>query len=880
MALWHAAARPAALAARTAPWPAARSAVLAVLAALLCCGGGGALVVTLGASTNEWRVLDDDGVSLLESAGGTWICLDGVVHHAHASAQPGALLDRRGGQDELGRYDSYETRWRVDEAPAFVTTIKHYPALDAVVFGLRLTREAANSTLGVPGAAGHLRRASRYTSSAFPRVAFGLAEPQGVLEFAGPFLEASTAMPLPRFLGRSDVQGGARWSGGPYVAFSGGGSDHKVVISALAAPLVSSCLPAQQNRGGAGPGGRSLECGLMGSVLRAGDGAAAVSFVASFSTGSVAGAMRKWGATLRRAQGLASARLPDPTLRQLGYGTQNGAFYYYHADAGRTMAQQLVAVGAALAEAGVPARYALLDSWWYHTDAKRGLTLWEPRADVFPGGIGALREATGWYFQMHGRYFSSETPYRQRYAFAAEPEGAGPTAPGVQDGYDPTNGASMAVPLEGRFWRDLLGAAREEWGLRVYEQDWLWNTFERMNFTLGTFGGAARWLRALDEGALATGTAVQLCMALPRQLLFAAGMRSVTQARASDDYHPGMADRCNFPFCVHYIGTSSLLLHALGIAPSKDTYWSSASADNCCNPRYCEARLPPPPDPTQSCNAKGPRTERFAELHAVVAAYSTGPNAPSDKAGVANASLVRMACRPDGLLLRPSSPMLAIDKSIYGAAFGAAAAAAAGGAFARARGDAHGQRHQLPIMASASSILVQHRGDAAARAEWHHVLAVNLESGVRLSPEDIGADAAAAPWVLWRGHDHRVPARAGAVQLLGTLSEAAPLAVEPCGLRDFRLLHAAPVIGGVALLGEVAKWVPVSADRIEVLRVVGAAGDALAAVVRGAPGEAVELAFAVGSEVAMLLCTVPDSGTVAFVAGAGAAPQCQSPEYR
>ena len=56
---------------------------------------------------------------------------------------------------------------------------------------------------------------------------------------------------------------------------------------------------------------------------------------------------------------------------------------------------------------------------------------------------------------------------------------------------------------------------------------------------------------------------------------------------------------------MYYLGTTSLLGWALGLAPSKDNFWSSAHQDG---------------------NAFNDETyERFSEMQGVVASYSTGP---------------------------------------------------------------------------------------------------------------------------------------------------------------------------------------------------------------------------------------------------------------
>jgi hypothetical protein len=65
---------------------------------------------------------------------------------------------------------------------------------------------------------------------------------------------------------------------------------------------------------------------------------------------------------------------------------------------------------------------------------------------------------------------------------------------------------------------------------------------------------------------------------------------AVTQFRASDDYGPGQtgfypthkpgqnatdgSTGCGFPYCVYYVGTTSIMAWALELEPSKDNFWS------------------------------------------------------------------------------------------------------------------------------------------------------------------------------------------------------------------------------------------------------------------------------------------------------------------
>merc|ERR1719409_665294 len=124
---------------------------------------------------------------------------------------------------------------------------------------------------------------------------------------------------------------------------------------------------------------------------------------------------------------------------------------------------------------------------------------------------------------------------------------------------------------------------------------------------------------------------------------------AVTQFRASDDYHPGQTDGCHFPYCVYYIGTSSILAWSLDLAPAKDDFWSTKQQ---------------PDDPYRGA------TEPYSEMQAAIAALSTGPVQPSDAIGHSNAALIMMTCTSGGRLLQPSAPARAIDASFMESAFG------------------------------------------------------------------------------------------------------------------------------------------------------------------------------------------------------------------
>ena len=171
----------------------------------------------------------------------------------------------------------------------------------------------------------------------------------------------------------------------------------------------------------AGP--RALRYGLLGSVrsVPAGFG---IEVVATLSRG-VSEAMLAWGDALLAYYGKERERawLVDPTLRYLGYATDNGAYYYYNvqpdrgAKSGPTYEQTILGVARYARAERIPYRYWLADSWWYAKGPETrgvprpGVSRWEALPAVFPRGLGAITHATNWSLMAHNRYWSAATPY-------------------------------------------------------------------------------------------------------------------------------------------------------------------------------------------------------------------------------------------------------------------------------------------------------------------------------------------------------------------------------------------------------------------------------------------------------------------------------------
>lgn len=166
----------------------------------------------------------------------------------------------------------------------------------------------------------------------------------------------------------------------------------------------------------------------------------------------------------RYGKARADAWRRDPTLRTLGYCTQNGAYYYYNPPAGTSYEALLMRLADEAKRTHTPYRYWLADSWWYHKAKpppgvpRGGVVEWEALTDTANFPSGSLKEVhrrTGWHVQAHARYWSAQTRYAKsnggRFAF-------------LVDGR-----TGFALPTERGFW-DHLFQRGKAWGLAVFEQ--------------------------------------------------------------------------------------------------------------------------------------------------------------------------------------------------------------------------------------------------------------------------------------------------------------------------------------------------------------------------------------------------------------------------
>lgn len=371
--------------------------------------------------------------------------------------------------------------------------------------------------------------------------------------------------------------------------------------------------------------------GLNGGTLRAGWHGDLDSVHAGFATElgvflahDVRRGLDAWGRLLlERAGTVRPGRWSDALGARPSYWTDNGAAYWYRTEPGHDVAGSIVAAVDDLRAHDVPLGAVQLDSWFYPHVERRpfdtdewvvpptAMTAWEPRDDILPDGIAALRTRLGNPpLVAHIRHLSADA------AIAAEVPvwTDGPYAvPATAEGYER--------------WLDQCVA----WGVETFEHDWLVEVFHGVR-PLRTVPGRARtWQEGIDRAARDRGITLQWCMGTPADFAQTVTLTQVTSVRTCGDHGyiatPGQLWAW---FCV-----TNALARALGLAPFKDVFRS---------------------DPEVAGTT--------GTLEALLSALSTGPVGLGDRVGRGDPDLAKATCRADGILIKPDVPVAATATTI------------------------------------------------------------------------------------------------------------------------------------------------------------------------------------------------------------------------
>eukprot|EP01012_Entosiphon_sulcatum_P028632 TRINITY_DN3468_c0_g1_i1.p1 TRINITY_DN3468_c0_g1~~TRINITY_DN3468_c0_g1_i1.p1 ORF type:complete len:750 (+),score=126.46 TRINITY_DN3468_c0_g1_i1:23-2251(+) len=690
------------------------------------------------------------------TSGPTWVQTNGTTFSSHNNTLRLQGIQNTSGSDALGRFTATELQWAANLV-VIKTTIRTYETENIVIFDQSFPSGLTNTGYG----------SQDDTITAFPN--FVVPEKPDGRGYVGYHNDMVGNVRGGDWAVNKEFPGGL--DGGPVIVF-----DKALSVVAVASPFSNFMAASHALIDG------SLAFGIMGSVTSVPSGYS-LQTILQFGRGPSRGirsAMMQWGSSLLKFYNKASEPSPeyDITLKYLGYSTDNGAYYYYKTEPGKNYEDTLVDVQKYAQSVGIPYRYILLDSWWYYKGKGNGVSNWTAMPEIFPHNLTGFYERTGWPVQAHNRYWAPDSTYAKK--------NGGPWDFIVED--------TLSLPDSQAFW-DFLIEDSKKWGLAVYEQDWLYNEIEGLNHLLESATLGRDWLMQMGTAAAKYNVAIQYCMAWPRHILQSLELPAVTNARASGDYMQARSSQWQ-------IGVSSLFAIAVGLAPSKDNYWSRAQQ---------------PGNPYNS-------HEPYSPLQSAVSSFSGGPVAPSDMINGSDPSLILRACMPDGTLLRPSQAATAIDAQFLNYAF-----------------------PNLGLVGE-----VWHGHSTVGGLTWDHVLVAQLAQAVSLRPADLDSNPA-----RWAAPVRQVRYNSTAPPKL--FSAAEPIQAEACNPFGFQVYYLAPVLpNGWALHGETEKWV-----RVSPVRFVNFAATANGADARlvGVTGETVVVEFSSpAAEVVAVTCRFSTAG--------------------
>ncbi len=253
-----------------------------------------------------------------------------------------------------------------------------------------------------------------------------------------------------------------------------------------------------------------------------------------------------WGQTMTS---LAGKKRPDndddPTLKRLGYWTDNGASYYYLKEPALSYADTLAAVKADFDRQGIALGYLQLDSWFYPKgaaadwdDHNDGIYEYLGSLSLFPSTVGNFQKALGTRLMTHARWIDANSPYRKQYRISGN------------------------VATDPLYWEQVAHFLSVS-GVTAYEQDWLYSQAQT-DFNLTD---PDAFLDNMAASLAHRNITMQYCMPSARHFLQSARYNNLTTIRVSEDRFDQTRWR-NFLY-------ASRLASAMGIWPFTDVLMST-----------------------------------------------------------------------------------------------------------------------------------------------------------------------------------------------------------------------------------------------------------------------------------------------------------------
>ncbi len=332
-----------------------------------------------------------------------------------------------------------------------------------------------------------------------------------------------------------------------------------------------------------------------------------------------------WGASM---QALYKRNLPaedaDPVLKYFGYWTDNGADYYYNYDKNLGYANTLLALKKKYDEEGIPLGYMQLDSWWYEK------SIYDPEGK--PDADHKNPDLPSGPWNRYGGLMSyTADPYLFPDGLAAFQKKLGlPLVThnrwiDLKSPYHDQFKVSGYAATDPAFWKQIMNYLKES-GVICYEQDWLNYIYDKSPEMSQNFNTGNDFTGGMADACEQNEMDMQYCMATPGFFLQGLKYNNLTTIRTSDDRFKPSRWR-DFIY-------DSQLAYECGIYPWCDVFKSGEKGNM------------------------------------ILSVLSAGPVGTGDSIGKENKSNIMLACRKDGVLVKPDVPLLPVDEDYVNEANG------------------------------------------------------------------------------------------------------------------------------------------------------------------------------------------------------------------
>jgi hypothetical protein len=333
---------------------------------------------------------------------------------------------------------------------------------------------------------------------------------------------------------------------------------------------------------------------------------------------SIAGVYDAWGHALTDLAGKhRPANDADVGLAKLGYWTNTGASYYYNFDPSKGYAGTVKEAVDSLRHQGEPLSYAELDSWWYQKSTTTQLgaaglavksTKYAPASWNCYGGLMDYTASPDLFpdgLAAWQRTLGLPLMVHARWVDVNSP---------YRDRYRIT-GLAATDP---KYWEDRADYLRSA-GVVLFEQDWLRDIYGDSPRLASTTWAGDAFTDNMARACRERGLSVQYCMATPRFYLQGSKYDNLTTVRVS-------SDRFGRVEWEHALYTSQLAT-ALGEWPFVDNFRS------------------------------------YETPNLILAVLSAGMVGLGDGVGEADVANVARAARPDGVLVKPDTAIVPLDRT-------------------------------------------------------------------------------------------------------------------------------------------------------------------------------------------------------------------------